>query len=40
MLWFIYIIMSVLQAYDVGGKDIWAGLTFGIQPGVKCPYKQ
>jgi len=39
LLWFIYIIMSLLQAYDVGGKDIWAGLTFGIQAGIDCPYK-
>jgi len=29
-LWFLYIIMSILQAYTVGGKDFWAGLTFGI----------
>jgi len=38
-LWFIYIIMSVLQAYEVGGKAVWSGLTFGIEGGVKCPYK-
>lgn len=29
-LWFIYIIMSVLQAYEVGGAENWEGLTFGI----------
>lgn len=29
-LWFIYIIMSILQAYEVGGKENWEGLTFGI----------
>lgn len=38
-LWFIYIIMSVLQAYEVGGSENWKSLTFGIQPGVECPYK-
>jgi solute carrier family 8 (sodium/calcium exchanger) len=38
-LWFVYIIMSVLQAYEVGGEENWKGLTFGIQGGVCCPYK-
>jgi len=37
-LWVIYIVASVLQAYNVGGKEFWAGLTFGIQSGVACPY--
>ena len=39
-LWFIYIIMSILQAYEVGGKENWEGLTFGIQPVDGCPYKK
>ena len=38
-LWFVYIVMSVLQAYEVGGEDNWKGLTFGIQGGICCPYK-
>jgi len=38
-LWFIYIIMSVLQAYEVGGAENWESLTFGIKAGVTCPYK-
>jgi hypothetical protein len=38
-LWLIYIVMSVMQAYEVGGKDVWSGLTFGIKAGVECPYK-
>jgi len=29
-LWFLYIIMSILQAYEIGGKDVWSGMTFGI----------
>lgn len=37
-LWFVYIVMSVLQAYEVGGADAWKGLTFGIQGGMSCPY--
>jgi len=36
-LWLIYIMMSIIQAYEVGGSEIWAGLTFGIKAGVKCP---
>ena len=36
-LWLIYILMSILQAYEVGGSDSWKGLTFGIEPGVFCP---
>ena len=39
-LWLLYIIMSVLQAYSVGGEDVWKGLTFGIKEGVTCPYKE
>jgi len=35
-LWFIYITMSILQAYKVGGKEAWAGLTFGIAE-AECP---
>jgi len=38
-LWLVYIIMSVLQAYEVGGAAAWEGLTFGIQPVDGCPYK-
>lgn len=30
-LWIIYILMSILQAYKVGGS-FWDDLTFGIQP--------
>lgn len=30
-LWLIYIIMSILQAYSIGGEDFWGKLTFGIQ---------
>ena len=37
-LWLLYIIMSVLQAYEVGGSENWASLTFGIQGGINCPY--
>jgi len=36
VLWLIYITMSILQAYKVGGKEAWAGLTFGIQE-AECP---
>lgn len=36
-LWMIYIMMSILQAYEVGGADVWGGMTFGIEPGVTCP---
>ena len=39
-LWLLYIIMSVLQAYSVGGEEVWKGLTFGIEEGVTCPYKE
>lgn len=31
-LWLIYIGMSIIQAYEVGGKEFWSGLTFGITP--------
>lgn len=37
-LWVFYIVMSVLQAYKVGGAEFWKGLMFGIEPGVVCPY--
>lgn len=37
-LWLVYIIMSIMQAYKVGGEDNWKGLTFGIKDGVTCPY--
>ena len=30
-LWFFYIIMSILQAYEIGGTDFWSKLTFGIE---------
>ena len=33
-LWFIYIIMSILQAYGIAGLD---KLTFGIDPKIKHP---
>lgn len=36
-LWLVYIMMSILQAYKVGGEANWAGLTFGIDPLVDCP---
>lgn len=36
-LWLVYILMSILQAYEVGGAAAWEGLTFGIKPGVECP---
>lgn len=36
-LWFIYIIMSIMQAYKIGGEESWKGLTFGIKDGVECP---
>jgi len=39
-LWLVYIIMSILQAYKVGGKEAWAGLKFGIQDGITCPYPE
>jgi len=39
-LWLLYIIMSVLQAYEVGGAANWEGLTFGIEPGISCPYRK
>ena len=29
-LWFFYIIMSIIQAYEIGGTDFWSKLTFGI----------
>jgi hypothetical protein len=35
-LWFLYILLSILQAYKVGG-DFWDSLTFGIDGGVQCP---
>lgn len=35
-LWCIYILMSILQAYKIGGKENWEGLTFGIQEVTKC----
>lgn len=38
-LWLLYIVMSILQAYKIGGKETWSGLTFGIQPNT-CPYKK
>lgn len=36
-LWLVYITMSILQAYEVGGADAWSGLTFGIEMGKSCP---
>lgn len=36
-LWLVYITMSILQAYEVGGPEAWQGLRFGIKPGVHCP---
>jgi solute carrier family 8 (sodium/calcium exchanger) len=38
-LWIVYIVMSILQAYEIGGPEKWEGLRFGIEKGVKCPYK-
>jgi hypothetical protein len=35
-LWFLYILLSILQAYQIGGKEFWDNLTFGIQP-ASCP---
>ena len=37
-LWIVYIVMSILQAYEIGGADAWSGLRFGIEKGVDCPY--
>jgi len=37
-LWLVYILLSILQAYQIGGKEFWDNLTFGIQPS-SCPYK-
>lgn len=31
-LWMVYIGMSIIQAYEIGGTDFWGGLTFGIKP--------
>ena len=39
-LWLIYIVMSIMQAYKVGGPEAWEGLKFGIQDGVFCPYPE
>jgi len=36
-LWLVYITMSILQAYEIGGAEAWEGLRFGIKAGVKCP---
>ena len=36
-LWLVYVTMSIMQAYEVGGADAWAGLRFGIKAGVHCP---
>lgn len=36
-LWLVYVTMSILQAYQVGGAAAWEGLRFGIAPGVECP---
>lgn len=36
-LWLLYIMLSILQAYEVGGSEIWAGMTFGIKGGMSCP---
>ena len=36
-LWLLYVMMSILQAYNVGGKENWEGMTFGIETGVTCP---
>jgi len=36
-LWLVYVTMSILQAYEVGGAEAWEGLRFGIKPGVECP---
>lgn len=30
-LWLVYIVLSIMQAYEIGGKDFWKGLTFGIE---------
>lgn len=35
-LWLIYIVMSILQAYKIGGKENWEGLTFGITAVTGC----
>jgi hypothetical protein len=29
-LWIIYIVLSILQAYEIGGNAFWKDLTFGI----------
>lgn len=38
-LWGVYIVMSILQAYEIGGHDAWKGLRFGIKAGVECPQR-
>ncbi len=29
-LWMLYIVLSILQAYEIGGNDFWIEKTFGI----------